>query len=147
MLGFFVPDIKIDSIYELTGELLSCLGIKVLIADLDNTLAKYETELPSERVAKWIAELSEYGIKIAVVSNNNMLRVEKYCTPLGIDHYWKSGKPSRKTIRSAMEKLGGTRETTALVGDKTITDVFGAKRCGILAIKVSKLAKRGSEDE
>ena len=30
MLGFFVPDIKIDSIYELTGELLSCLGIKVL---------------------------------------------------------------------------------------------------------------------
>lgn len=147
MFRFFLPDIRIESIYELTGELLSGIGVKVLIADLDNTLAKYETELPTERVAKWVADLIKSGVKVAVVSNNNMSRVEKYCKPLGIDHYWKSGKPSRKTIRSAMEKLGGTRETTALVGDKTVTDIFGAKRCGILAIKVLSKAKRRDDDE
>ncbi len=145
MLSFFVPDIKVDNVYELTGEMLSCLGIKVLIADLDNTLAKYETPLPSESIIKWIKDLHEHGVKLAVVSNNNMLRVEKFCKPLGIDHYWKSGKPSRRTIRGAMKKLGGTKMTTALVGDKTITDILGAKRCGILAIKVVSLSKNRSE--
>ena len=87
-------------------------------------------------------DLRENGVSLAVVSNNGMERVEKYCKPLGIDYYWKSGKPGRKTIRKAMEKLGGTKETTALVGDKMITDILGARRSGVFAIKVPTLGKR-----
>ncbi|MBR5542522.1 MAG: HAD hydrolase-like protein [Oscillospiraceae bacterium] len=87
-------------------------------------------------------KLKKNGISLAVVSNNSRERVEKFCTPLGIDFYWKSGKPRRRTILRAMEKLGGTKKTTALVGDKMITDILGAKRSGILAIKVPPLGKR-----
>ena len=142
MLSRFKPDMKIESIYELTGELLEAINIKVLISDLDNTIAKYENEVPDDRVREWVRDLSEHGVSLVVVSNNGEERVKKYCDPLGVAHFWKSGKPSRKTIRLAMEKHGGTYETTALVGDKIITDIVGAKRSGVLAIKVPPLGKR-----
>ena len=142
MLSRFKPDMKIESIYELTGELLEAINIKVLISDLDNTIAKYENEVPDDRVKEWVRDLSEHGVSLVVVSNNGEERVKKYCDPLGVAHFWKSGKPSRKTIRLAMEKYGGTCETTALVGDKIITDIVGAKRSGVLAIKVLPLGKR-----
>lgn len=142
MLSLLKPDMRIESIYELTGEVLAAMNIKVLIADLDNTIAKYENETPDEHVHEWVEDLTAHGVSFAIVSNNGMERVAKFCKPLGIDHYWKSGKPSRKTIKKAMRALGGTAETTAFVGDKIITDIFGAKRSGILAIKVPPLGKR-----
>lgn len=142
MFSLLRADLEFDRAYELTGEFLSSLGIKVLIADLDNTLAMYENEVPDDAIVRWAESLSQNGIALAIVSNNGEERVKKYCEPLGVDYYWKSGKPSRKTIRRAMEKLGGTRDTTALVGDKFATDIIGAKRCGILSIKVKPLGKR-----
>ena len=142
MFSLLRADLEFNRAYELTGEFLAELGIKVLIADLDNTLAMYENEVPDDTVIRWAKSLSDNGISLAIVSNNKEERVKKYCEPLGIDYYWKSKKPSRKTIRRAMEKLGGTVETTALVGDKFVTDIIGAKRCGILSIKVKPLGKR-----
>ena len=142
MFLFFKPDIELENIYELTGELLASLSVSVLIADLDNTLAKYENEIPDEKLIGWARSLSENGVLLAIVSNNDRERVEKFCTPLGVDYYWKSGKPGRKTLKKAMEKLGGTRATTALVGDKFTTDILGAKMFGILSIKVKPLGKR-----
>ena len=142
MFSFISPDLKLNSIFELTGELASEIGIKVLISDLDNTMGKYDHEVPDERITAWAADLKGYGIKLAVVSNNGRERVEKFCLPLGVDFYWKSGKPGRKTILRAMEKLGGEKATTALIGDKIITDILGAKRSGIFSIKVPPLGKR-----
>lgn len=142
MVSLLKADLEFAKAYELTGEFLSQLGIKVLIADLDNTLAMYENETPDDGIKRWADSLTEHGISLAIVSNNKEARVRKYCEPLGVDYYWKSGKPSRKTIRRAMEKLGGTRDTTALIGDKFTTDILAAKRCGILSIKVKPLGKR-----
>ena len=142
MISLLKADLELARARELTGEFLSQLGIKVLIADLDNTLATYENETPDDDMKRWVKSLADHGISLAVVSNNKEKRVKKYCEPLGIDYYWKSGKPSRKTLRRAMEKLGGTRDTTALVGDKFTTDILAAKRFGILSIKVKPLGKR-----
>ncbi len=145
MLRFFKPDMNIDKVTELTGEFLLSKGISVLIADLDNTLAPYSAALPPEEIKAWVKSLSECGIRLAVVSNNKEERVKKFCEPLGIRHYWKSGKPSRRTILAAMVSLGGTIETTALVGDKTITDIFGAVRSGIFAVKVRPIGRGKNE--
>jgi len=142
MFSLLKADLEFDKASLVTAEFLSDMGIKVLIADLDNTLAMYENETPDEETKRWVQALEDAGISLAIVSNNGLERVRKYCEPLGVDYYWKSGKPSRKTIRLAMEKLGGTKETTALVGDKFVTDIIGAKRLGILSIKVKPLGKR-----
>ena len=41
--------------------------------------------------------------------------------------------------RQAMEQAGETPEHTAMVGDKLLTDVLGAKRSGVLALMVEPL--------
>ena len=138
----FIPDLKLDNIYEVDGKLLREMGIRLLISDLDNTIATYENEVPDEKMQAWADDLRENGITLVIVSNNKEARVSKFCIPFGTDHFWKSGKPSRRTIRKVMEKYGETRETTALIGDKIVTDIIGAKRSGVLAIKVPPLGKR-----
>lgn len=145
MYSLFKPveaDLMLDSVFELSGEYLASRGIHVLIADLDNTVGKNSEKTPRDEVIEWVKSLRDNGIKLAVVSNNTMERVGKFCEPLGIDYYWRSGKPRIRAIKMAMERLGGTVNTTALIGDKYTTDVLGAKRLGIMAIKVNKLKKR-----
>lgn len=141
-MAFLSPDLKLNNAYELTPEFLTEKGIKVLLTDLDNTLATYEEEVPSEKTRAWIKSITDCGIKIAVVSNNDLPRVEKYCKPLGISYYHKSGKPRSKTIKKAIKDLGGDKKTTLLMGDKMITDIFGAKTSGVFSIKVPPLGKR-----
>lgn len=141
-MSLFAPDLKLKNVHELTPQFLVSKGIKVLLTDLDNTLATYEEDVPSEKVIAWVKSFSECGISVAVISNNDLERVEKYCKPLGIDYYHKSGKPRSKTIKKAMAKLSGDKKTTALIGDKMITDIFGAKASGIFSIKVPPLGKR-----
>ena len=142
MLFKFRADIELNNIHELSVKSLADRGIRLLLADLDNTLADYLTEEPDDKVREWVKSLSDCGITLAVVSNNKQERVEKFCSPLGINYYWKSGKPRRRTLRAAMEKAGADKNSTALIGDKYITDIMGAKRAGILSIKVKPIGKR-----
>ena len=41
-----------------------------------------------------------------------------------------------------MAELGGDKKTTLLMGDKMITDIFGAKTSGVFSIKVPPMGKR-----
>lgn len=138
----FIPDLKINNIYELDADILKEMGVTLLLSDLDNTIATYENEVPDEKMQAWADELKEKGITLVIISNNKEARVSKFCKPFGTDFFWKSKKPSRKTIRRIMEKYGATPETTALIGDKIVTDIIGAKRSGVFAIKVPPLGKR-----
>jgi HAD superfamily phosphatase (TIGR01668 family) len=143
LLKYFGADVYLDSIYGLTPELLEKLGIRALIMDLDNTVAAYNTMLPDDKVMEWFKTLRQAGIPIAVVSNNSEARVSRFCLPLGIPHFWEGGKPSPRIIRKAMEEIGAKPEYTAMVGDKLLTDVWGARRCGITAILVKPVGGRG----
>ena len=53
--------------------------------------------------------------------------------------YADSGKPSKRTLLIAMEAMGAGREETAMLGDKLLTDVLGAKRSNVLALMVEPL--------
>ena len=59
MVSLLKADLEFAKAYELTGEFLSQLGIKVLIADLDNTLAMYENETPDDGIKRWADSLKE----------------------------------------------------------------------------------------
>ena len=80
-----------DTVYDVPKELFTEHGIKYLLSDIDNTLVPYETEKPTEENLKWFNLLSDMGIKIFFVSNNNSDRIYKYNTDLGFKYI------SRKT--------------------------------------------------
>ena len=60
----FVPDYYFPDIYAIDPERLRARGVKVLLADLDNTLAPYGVPKPSGEVVAWRARLEQAGIPV-----------------------------------------------------------------------------------
>ena len=131
-----MPDYMFRVFDEITPAFLASLGVKAILADIDNTLAPYEQAEPDERIKGWIASLAEAGIGIAFVSNNDWERVELFNRTLGVPAYAKSGKPFKKNLVKAMNDLGGTLETTVMLGDQLLTDALAGHNLGVKCLIV-----------
>lgn len=62
-----------------------------------------------------------------------------FCGDLGIRYVGHAGKPGTGGFLRAMEEAGEIPEHTAMVGDKLLTDMLGARRSGVLALMVEPL--------
>ena len=91
---------------------------------------------PDERIKGWIASLAEAGIGIAFVSNNDWERVELFNRTLGVPANAKSGKPFKKNLVKAMNDLGGTLDTTVMLGDQLLTDALAGHNLGVKCLIV-----------
>ena len=80
--------------------------------------------------------LAEAGIGIAFVSNNDWERVDRFNATLGVPAYAKSGKPFKKNLVRAMNDLGGTLETTVMLGDQLLTDALAGHNLGVKCLIV-----------
>lgn len=131
-----MPDYMFRAFDEITPAFLASLGVKAILADIDNTLAPYEQAEPDGRIKGWIASLAEAGINIAFVSNNDWERVNRFNATLGVPAYAKSGKPFKKNLIKAMNDLGGTLETTVMLGDQLLTDALAGHNLGVKCLIV-----------
>ena len=131
-----MPDYMFRAFDEITPAFLASLGVKAILADIDNTLAPYEQPEPDQRIKGWIASLAEAGIGIAFVSNNDWERVELFNRTLGVPAYAKSGKPFKKNLVKAMNDLSGTVETTVMLGDQLLTDALAGHNLGVKCLIV-----------
>ena len=131
------PDRTFQVYTEVTPQLLQSHGVKLLLCDLDYTIAAKRTPLPDETVHKWINEMKAAGIRIVIISNNrHPKRVLTYCHELGVAYIGRAQKPRRRGFKEAMEMMHVTPRETAMLGDKLLTDVLGARRSGILSLMV-----------
>ena len=80
--------------------------------------------------------LSENGIKAALISNNKPERIEKYNALLSLPAYPDSKKPSTKAILRAIEQMGVTIESTAGLGDQLLTDTLAVHRLDMTSLIV-----------
>ena len=131
-----MPDYMFPTFADITPAFLQELGVRAILADIDNTLAPYEQPEPDDRIRGWIASLAEAGISIAFVSNNDQARVELFNKTLGVPAYWKSGKPFKKNLIKAMNDLGGTLDTTVMLGDQLLTDALAGHNLGVKCLIV-----------
>ena len=133
---YLKPDYILDTFKDVTPEFCRKHDIKALICDIDNTLVTYDDPEPTEAVMAWYRSLDDIGVKLSFVSNNEAERVTRFAKPLGVPAFYKSGKPSRRGLRMAVEAMGSDPPSTVLLGDQLLTDVMAAKRFGIRAIVV-----------
>ena len=128
-----IPDRLYGRYTELTPDVLDSLGIRLLLCDLDYTLAPRRVERPDDT-------LRDAGDTVVILSNNrSSRRVEMFCGDLGIRYVGHAGKPGTGGFLRAMEEAGEIPEHTAMVGDKLLTDMLGARRSGVLALMVEPL--------
>ena len=135
-----IPDRVFDRYTDNTAKMLSERGVKLLLCDLDYTLAPRAVAVPDDTLRRWLTTMQEVGITVMILSNNRSgERVDTFCRDLGIRYVGHAGKPSRRGYREAMQKAGVSAAQTAMLGDKLLTDVLGAKRSGVLALMVEPL--------
>lgn len=136
------PDEFADTIYDITPDFLKSWNIKALILDIDNTLAPYDTPSPDEKLIDHLKEITNTGIKIALVSNNDASRVNLFNEKLGFFSIPRSGKPYGKGIGKCIKNFGENKENILLVGDQLYTDVLGAHHNGIRAVVVKPIKEK-----
>ena len=138
--GFTARDI-----YEITGEKLERRGIRLLLADLDNTLVPYGVPLPDEKLKAWRDDLAAHGVTLFILSNNrHEHRPSTFAQGLEVPFIGHAGKPKTPSFFKAMEEMGVSPRETAIVGDQVFTDVLGGNRAGITTILVRPIRLAGN---
>lgn len=135
-----IPDRVFSHYGQVTPALLRQLDIQLLLCDLDYTLAPRSVSAPDGALCAWLADCRAAGVTVMILSNNRSpARVEAFCGRLGIRYVGHAGKPRTRGYREAMALAGVPPECTAMLGDKLLTDVLGARRAGVLALMVEPL--------
>ena len=141
MKHLLLPDYDFDTYKGVTPNFLKSIGKTCVLCDIDNTLVPYDVPLPTEDVISWAKSLTDNGIKLILVSNNEKERVEKFNEALSLPYLYKSGKPSRKTVKNAIRKINDSKENAIMLGDQLLTDVITARVSGITAVWVPTIKK------
>lgn len=135
-----IPDRVFDRYTDITADMLNQWGVKLLLCDLDYTLAPRSVATPDHTLKTWLDGCKKAGVSVMILSNNRSgKRVDTFCAGLGIPYVGHAGKPRRRGYREAMALTKVAENETAMLGDKLLTDVLGAKRSGILALMVEPL--------
>lgn len=137
MFSKFVPQWMYQNIYRLELGDLRDRGIRVIFADLDNTLAAYGQKEPDQRLRDWLVELEKYGLRLFVISNSRKShRAGRFCNAADIPFIRHAGKPKKKGFIRAMDICNVRPSQCIMVGDQIFTDILGANRAGIISVLV-----------
>ena len=136
---FLYPKLYLNSVKEITLQMLEQNNIKGLILDVDNTLIDFDKKMP-EGVKEWAENLKQNNIKLYIVSNSNHKeKVEKTAKTLDIPYTYFAKKPLKGGLNKDMELPS---EQIAVVGDQIFTDVIGANRAKMFSILVKPINEK-----
>lgn len=140
-----IPRGVYPSVSDIRPGALAERGVRLVLADLDNTLAPYGVEEPSPRVVAWKEALEAEGIQLFLLSNSRRPgRAQRFAEKLGIPFQGHSGKPRRNGYLRAMERMGCAPEETVMVGDQIFTDTLGANNAGVVPLLVEPIRLAGN---
>ena len=139
------PDGFFESVLDIRPSELTDRGIRLLLADLDNTLVPYKVTEPTGQLRAWRDDLAAAGVELFLLSNSRKPgRPQEFAARLGIPVIGHAGKPGREGFLKAMEQTGRTPEQTAIVGDQIFTDILGGNRSGVTTLLVRPIRLAGN---
>lgn len=140
-----IPRGVYPSVTHISPQALAARGIRLVLADLDNTLVPYKVTRPPDKVVAWKEELKANGVELFLLSNSRKPgRAQKFAEQLGIPYQGHSGKPKKAGYLRAMERMGVRPEETVMVGDQIFTDTLGANNAGVIPLLVQPIRLAGN---
>lgn len=139
-MAVFRPTGTLHRVTDITPALLESLGIRALVLDVDNTMAKHGVQKPHEGVLAWTQQMTAVGMRLIVVSNNYKKRVAPFAAQFSLPYVSFACKPSPLGYLRA-RRLAGVRSRECLVvGDQIFTDILGANLCGMRSVLLDPIA-------
>ncbi|MDF2926761.1 MAG: phosphatase, family [Paenibacillaceae bacterium] len=140
MLNKLVPQLAVNSVFDIPLDVLWDKGIRGIITDLDNTLVGAKVPIATPELVFWLNQVQDRGFQVVIVSNNNKLRVSAFADPIVVPYISSAKKPMNMSFRRAMSLMKLLPAQTAVVGDQMLTDVLGGNRLGLFTIMVQPIA-------
>lgn len=135
----FFPDERVPSVRDVDYEKLVNSGIKAVIFDLDNTIARWGEDSLGDDIIELFDRLTGLGLKIGILSNGRGERIEDFVSDLPYPNLFNASKPRRKGFKAILGDLGVPPEDAAMIGDQLFTDIFGANRMDMYTIRVEPI--------
>lgn len=135
----FLPKQLIPKLTDLTPEMLTDHGIRLLMLDFDNTVLPYTSNDPSQALLDWVRMMQDAGLLLCVVSNSRKPRAIPFCEQTGIGLIRRAKKPFSRGIRACLSRYDIPASQAALVGDQIFTDTLGANCAGVRSIVVKPI--------
>ena len=141
MISKLAPKYSFTSYKEISPGFLHRLGIRFLMIDLDNTLAKYSEHAPSVSTARWVDDMKANNIDLYFISNSKREnRVDNFAYELDIPFTKNAEKPNPDSLYRAIRDSGYKISESAFLGDQVFTDTLAANRAGVISIIVRPLS-------
>lgn len=143
MKNLYKPTIYAKDIFNINYHKLKENGIKVLLFDIDNTIAKTNEKIPSKEIIDLIKELKK-DFTIFILTNAIPARAKRFAKSLNIKAYYLSWKPLSTNYKRIIKSYNLDKKHIAAIGDQIYTDIKGANKLGIISILVNPVSKRES---
>lgn len=146
----FVPDYMAESVLDIDFELLKKQGVKYVAFDADSTLVPFRGTALSKASEKFLKMKRPLFKDWCIASN----RVVDDLKPLAraIDAHLIQAtilnrKPQKRFFRQVIEHFKPTNpKEIAMIGDKLIADMWGAKRMDMTTVWVERIGADGIHD-
>ncbi|MBQ3355712.1 MAG: YqeG family HAD IIIA-type phosphatase [Oscillospiraceae bacterium] len=135
----FLPDHIFPRITDISPGFLRQHEISLLLADFDNTMLPYTTDVPTQELLDWVNAIKAAGITLCIVSNSRKPRLPTFCRQYDVACITGANKPGTRGVREALRRFSTEKKNTALVGDQIYTDVLCAKLSGVTALAVKSI--------
>lgn len=134
----YIPNLVLNSYSELDFNKLYEEGYRIIISDLDNTLASYKEEVPSEELINFIKAVKTKGFKFYLVSNNKEKRIKYFNDTLNTDGFLsKAGKPGIKKLVEFLKDVD-INQVIGL-GDQLVTDILAFNRLHVYSVLIKTI--------
>ena len=142
----YLPTYVYTTIYDIDFTSLYASGKRIILSDLDNTIASYSEETPSKEMLEFNKYLRNLGFKIYLVSNNNDKRIKKFSEEFVIDGFLaKAKKPFTKKLEKFLSNNNLKKEEIISMGDQLVTDISGFNKLGVDSILVKTIDQKNQK--
>lgn len=138
----YIPTSLAKSVYEIDFVTLYDKGKRVILFDLDNTLATYDDITPTAKQLELNQKLKQIGYQIYIISNNHDKRVKLFTQEFVVDGYLvHARKPFTKKLAAYIDQNKLLKATIILIGDQLVTDIACANKLGLDSILVKSISR------
>ncbi|MDB5186424.1 MAG: putative hydrolase of the superfamily [Candidatus Saccharibacteria bacterium] len=141
-MPLFVPDYMASSLTSIDFELLKASGVRFIAFDADSTLVPFRGKILTEEVKQFLSEKRGLFKGWCIASNrltNDLLPLAESMDAQVIRATLTNRKPQRRFFEQVIRHFGCEPHEIAMIGDKLIADMWGAKRAGLTTVWVEKI--------
>ena len=132
------PREVVASVFDIDFEALRRLGMQAVVFDLDRTLRDPGPNHVKPEVLSLLERLTASGLRVGILTNRHPAEEDPLHASLARIYPLRlaARKPWKAGFLALLRELDASPHQAVMVGDRLLTDVFGANRLGMYSIRV-----------